>query len=60
MPERTLPDGTVEIYEEPGTLGFPTPALSFAEIAAIVEENRRKLAEAAMDQGETDAGETTP
>lgn len=54
MPERTLPDGTIEIYEEPGILGLQIPALTIDELIEIDERINKKFAEETAAQVEED------
>lgn len=56
MPERRLPDGRIEIYEEPGTLGFRVPMLTVKQVLQAQEEARRERDERLS----TTAGPETP
>ena len=40
MPERRLPDGRIQIYEEPGTLGLRVPTLTPEQMWKVVENVR--------------------
>ena len=43
MPERRLPDGRIEIYEEPETLGFQTEGeLTPEELLEVDQEVRQQ------------------
>ena len=56
MPERRLPDGRIEIYEEPGTLGFRVPMLTMEQIIQASEDSWREPGE----NPSTTAGPETP